>query len=109
MNKRLARDRRTRRNNIHKSNRLKKTQEEVSVKYEREQKVNENGNSGSRLTPYSCDIEDHHISEHPGHTRMMREAGELGSSGSWSKCMVAGSTGGLLTRIVAGSEGRDPD
>ena len=79
------------------------------MKYEREQKVNENGNSGSRLIPYSCDLEDHHISEHPGDTRMTREPGELGSRGSWSKGMVAGSTGGLQTRVVAGSEGRDPD
>ena len=79
------------------------------MKYEREQKVNENGNSGSRLIPYSCDLEDNHILEHPGHTRMKRETRELGSRGSWSKGMVAGSTGGLQTRIVAGSEGRDPD
>ena len=79
------------------------------MKYEREQNVNENDNSGSRLIPYSCDLEDHHISEHPGDTRMMREPGELGSSGSWSKGMVAGSTRGLQTRVVAGSEGRDPD
>ena len=79
------------------------------MKYEREQKVNENGNSGSRLIPYSCDLEDHDISEDPGHTSMMREPGELGSSGSWSKGMVAGPTGGLQTRVVAGSEGRDPD
>ena len=52
------------------------------MKYEREQKVNENGNSGSRLIPYSCDLEDHHISEHPGHTRMTWEPRELGSRGS---------------------------
>ena len=79
------------------------------MKYEREQKVNENGNSVSRLIPYSFDLEDHHISEHPGHTRMTRKPRELGSRGSWSKGMVAGSTGGLQTRVVAGSEGRDLD
>ena len=40
------------------------------MKYEREQNVNENGNSELQLIPYSCDYEDCHISEHPGHTRM---------------------------------------
>ena len=59
------------------------------MKYERELKVNENGNSGSRLILDLCDLEDHHISEHPGHTRMRREPRELGSRGSWSKGMVA--------------------
>ena len=43
---------------VRKTDRQKETLEEVPVKYEREERVNEHGDSGSRFLPYCCDLED---------------------------------------------------